>query len=82
MAIDDGVIDRKSIEILTEGRRSERNTNETGAVGSINTGFESLSNNTESTNRKKARDSDTRSSAERARTPKRTRSRKVRKIKM
>jgi hypothetical protein len=44
MAIDDGVIDRKSIEILTEGRRSERNTNETGAVGSINTGFESLSN--------------------------------------
>ena len=59
MAIDNGVINQKSIEILTEGKGSKRNTNETGAVGCLNTGFESLSIKTENTDRRGARDSDT-----------------------
>jgi hypothetical protein len=38
-----GVINQESIETLTGRKRSKRNTNEVGAVGSINTEFESLS---------------------------------------
>ena len=45
MAIDKGIANQKSMEILLTKRGSKRNTNEAGAVGCINTGFRGLSIN-------------------------------------